>query len=48
MRTLIEHLNVAFLVDAEDTILWDASVVVDGDRIADLDPAGEVAARRRR
>ena len=45
MRTLIEHLNVAFLVDAKDTILRDASIVVDDDRLADLGPAGEVAAR---
>ena len=46
MRTLIEHLNVAFLVDAKDTILRDASIVVDDDRLADLGAAGEVAARR--
>jgi 5-methylthioadenosine/S-adenosylhomocysteine deaminase len=45
MRTLIEHLNVAFLVDAKDTILRNASIVVDDDRIADLAPAGEVASR---
>ena len=47
MRTLIEHLNVAFLVDAEDTILRDATVVIDDDRIADLGPASDVAARHR-
>jgi len=45
MRTLIEHLNVAFLVDAKDTILRDASVVIEDDRIADIGPAREVATR---
>jgi 5-methylthioadenosine/S-adenosylhomocysteine deaminase len=48
MRTLIEHLNVAFLVDAKDTILRDASIVVEGDLIADLGAAGEVAARHKK
>ncbi len=47
MRTLIENLNVAFLVDADDTILRDATLVVEDDRIADLGPAAEVAARHR-
>jgi len=45
MRTLIEHLNVAFIVDAKDTILRDASAVIDGDRIADIGPADQVAQR---
>jgi cytosine/adenosine deaminase-related metal-dependent hydrolase len=45
MRTLIEHLNVAFLVDAKDTILRDASIVVENDRIVDIGPAKDVAAR---
>jgi 5-methylthioadenosine/S-adenosylhomocysteine deaminase len=48
MRTLIEHLNVAFLVDKDDTVLRDAGVVVDDDRIADIGPAREVAARHNR
>jgi 5-methylthioadenosine/S-adenosylhomocysteine deaminase len=47
MRTLIEHLDVAFLVDAKDTILRDASVVVEEDRIADIGPAAEIARRHK-
>ena len=45
MRTLLEHLDFAFLVDARDTVLRDASMVVEDDRIADLGPAAEVARR---
>jgi 5-methylthioadenosine/S-adenosylhomocysteine deaminase len=45
MRTLIENINVAFLVDAKDTILRDASVIVEDDRIADIGPASEVNPR---
>lgn len=45
MRTLIEHLEVAFLVDAKDTILRDASIVIEDDRIADIGPAGDLARR---
>jgi 5-methylthioadenosine/S-adenosylhomocysteine deaminase len=45
MRTLIERLNVAFLVNAEDTILRDASVVIEDDRITDIGPAAEVKRR---
>lgn len=48
MRTLIEHLNVAFLVDAKDAILRDASVVIEGDRIADVAPAADVAKRHQK
>ena len=44
-RTLIENLDVAFLVDDADTILRGASVVVEDDRIADIGPAAEVAER---
>lgn len=44
-RTLIENLDVAFLVDDADTILRGASVVVEDDRIADIGPASEVAER---
>jgi len=43
MRRLIEHLDVAFLVDAKDTILRDASIVIEDDRIADIGPADKVA-----
>jgi 5-methylthioadenosine/S-adenosylhomocysteine deaminase len=45
MRTLIEHLDFAFLVDAADTVLRDASMVVEDDRIADIGPAAQVAKR---
>lgn len=47
MRTLIEHLDVAFTVDADDRILRDASVVVEDDRIADIGPADDIAGRHR-
>jgi len=47
MRTLIEHLDVAFLVDADDTILRDASIVIESDRITDIGIAAEVAARQK-
>jgi cytosine/adenosine deaminase-related metal-dependent hydrolase len=47
MRTLIEHLDVAFLVDAKDTILRDASAVIEDDRIAEIGPAADIAARHR-
>ncbi|HET7849333.1 MAG TPA: amidohydrolase family protein [Pseudolabrys sp.] len=43
MRTLIEHLDLAFLVDAKDTILRDASVVIEDDRIADVGHSEEVS-----
>lgn len=45
MRTLIENLNTAFLVDADDTILRDASLVIEDDRIVDVGPAADVAGR---
>jgi cytosine/adenosine deaminase-related metal-dependent hydrolase len=46
VKTLIEHLDFALTVDAADTVLRDASLVVDEDRIADIGPAAAVAARR--
>lgn len=48
MKTLIEHLQFAFVVDAGDTVLRDASLVIDGDRIADIGPAAAIAARHDR
>ena len=45
MRTLIEHLEFAFLVDADDTVLRDASILVEDDRIVDIGGAGAVAGR---
>src|SRR3954465_12060930 len=47
MRTLIEHLEFAFLVDAKDTVLRDASIVIENDRILDIDAAEQVAARHK-
>jgi 5-methylthioadenosine/S-adenosylhomocysteine deaminase len=46
MRTLIEHLEFALLVDARDTVLRDASIVVEDDRITDIGPAAAVAKRQ--
>ncbi|WP_026380899.1 amidohydrolase family protein [Afifella pfennigii] len=45
MRTLIENLDVAFLVNARDDILRGASIVLEDDRIADIGPAADIAAR---
>ncbi len=47
MHTLIEHLDVAFTVDAKDTILRNASVVIEDDRIADIGSAEQMAPRHR-
>jgi cytosine/adenosine deaminase-related metal-dependent hydrolase len=46
-RTLIEHVDVAFLVDAKDTILRDASVVLEGDRIAEIGQSTYIESRHR-
>ncbi|MDR3463085.1 MAG: amidohydrolase family protein [Beijerinckiaceae bacterium] len=43
MRTLIEHLNFVLTVDKSDTVLRDASIVVENDRIAGIGPATEIA-----
>jgi 5-methylthioadenosine/S-adenosylhomocysteine deaminase len=45
MRRLIEHLEVAFTVNAQDLILRDASVVLEDDRIADIGEAADMARR---
>ena len=47
MRTLIESLEVAFLVDDADTILRNASIVLENDRIIDVGPSKAVAERHR-
>ncbi len=44
MRSLIKNLNFLFTVDADDTVLRDASIVVEDDRIAAIGPAAEIAA----
>ena len=48
MKTLIEHLEFLLTVDAADTVVRDAAVVVENDRIADLGAALDVAARHPR
>ena len=47
-RTLVEHLEFALTVDADDRVLRDAALVVEGERIAALGPAEEVLAAHRR
>lgn len=44
-RTLIEDLDFVLTVDADDTVLRGASLVIEGDRIAALDRADRIAAR---
>jgi 5-methylthioadenosine/S-adenosylhomocysteine deaminase len=44
---LIEHLAFVLTVDARDRVLNDASILVEGARIADIGPAEEVRARLR-
>jgi 5-methylthioadenosine/S-adenosylhomocysteine deaminase len=48
MRTLIEHLDFALTVDAQDRVIGDAALVIQDDRIADLGPTAEVLARNGR
>ena len=48
MKTLIEHLEFLLTVDAADSVIKDASLVVENDRIADLGAAADVAARHAR
>lgn len=46
MRTLIENLNFVFTVDANDKVVRNASVVIEGDRIAAVGPAASINAAR--
>lgn len=46
-RTLIEHLDFALTVDTQDTVLRDASLVLEDDRIAAIDASGAIAERYR-
>lgn len=48
MRTLIEHLEFALTVDAEDRVIKDAALVIDDGAIADIGPTSEVLARHDR
>ncbi|MEH2477975.1 5-methylthioadenosine/S-adenosylhomocysteine deaminase [Nitrobacteraceae bacterium AZCC 2146] len=45
MKTLIQNLNFAILVDASDTVLRNASMVIHDDLIADIGPAAAVLGR---
>ena len=48
MSILIEHLEFALTVDAVDTVIRDAAIVIAGDRIVDIGPTADVLARQRR
>ncbi len=43
--TLVEHLDFALTVDRDDSVVRDASLLVEGSRIADVGPADAVASR---
>lgn len=44
-RVVIEHLEFVITADSSNRVLRDATIILDGDRIADLGPADEVASR---
>ncbi len=46
MATYLMHLQFAVTVDADDRVVEDATIVIDGDRIADIGSTDDVAARR--
>jgi cytosine/adenosine deaminase-related metal-dependent hydrolase len=48
MNILIENLQFLLTVDDQNRVLRDVSLVIDGDRIADLDSASEIAGRHDR
>ncbi|MEO0996001.1 MAG: amidohydrolase family protein [Pseudomonadota bacterium] len=48
MRTLIENLDFVLTVDAADTVLRDAAVVVEDDRFVDIGPTADVRNRHPR
>lgn len=48
MRVLIQNLDFALTVDANDTVIKKAAMVVENDRIADIGPTEEVLARHDR
>ena len=48
MKTLIENLQFIFTVDAYDSVLRDASIVIEDSKILDIGPAAEIAARHSR
>lgn len=48
MKTLIKHLDFILTVDRDDTVLRDAAIVVEDDRIIDLGPSADVLRRHAR
>lgn len=48
MKTLIEHLEFIFTVDKNDSVIRDAAVVIEDDKLVDIGPASEVLARHDR
>ncbi len=42
MRTLLEHLDFALTVDRSDTVIRDAALVIEDDRIIDIGPSDDV------
>lgn len=48
MSILIEHLEFALTVDASDTVIRDAALVIDDDRIVDIGPTADVLDRHGR
>ena len=48
MKTLIEHLEFALTVDAGDTVIEDAALVIDNDRIGDIGSSASVLGRHDR
>src|SRR2546430_1872198 len=45
MRTLINNLEFVLTLDAKNSVLRDAAVVVEDDRIADIGPAAQISKR---
>ena len=48
MKTLIEHLDFILTVDADDSVIRDAAIVIEDDRILDLGQTGAVNRRHSR
>ena len=48
MSVLIEHLEFALTVDADDSVIRDAAIVIDSDRITDIGVTADVLARHSR
>ena len=48
MKTLIEHLDFLLTVDDNDSVIRDAAIVIDDDRIIDLGPTSQVLQRHSR